>query len=127
MHSMCMCNMIKQSKPLQTRYDTTYMYDKYYKRTHVYVFLFSVNNACLNFRELYLEGDPVGIPHTWYLSAQRLLTHVLCKPTHFFFLAFIATMSFSLQTSFNSVMKDWADKYHVWGTPTRSPSRSNSR
>ncbi len=24
-------------------------------------------------------------------------------------------------------MKDWADKYHVWGPPTRSPSRSNSR
>ncbi len=57
----------------------------------------------------------------------RLLTHVLCKPTHFFFHSFIATMSYSLQTSFNSVRKDWADKYHVWGTPTRSPSRSNSR
>ncbi len=24
-------------------------------------------------------------------------------------------MSYSLQTSFGSVMKDWADKYHVWG------------
>ncbi len=57
----------------------------------------------------------------------RLLTHVLWKPTHFFFHSFIATMSYSLQTSFNSVMKDWADKCHVWGTPTRSPSRSNSR
>ncbi len=45
----------------------------------------------------------------------------------FLFHSFIATMSYSLQTSFNSVMKDWADKYHVWGTPTRSPSRSNSR
>ncbi len=53
----------------------------------------------------------------------RLLTHVLCKPTHFFFHSFIATMSHSLQTRFNGVMKDWADKYHVWGTPTRSPSR----
>ncbi len=48
----------------------------------------------------------------------RLLTHVLCKPTHLFFHSVIATMSYSLQTSFNSVMKDWADKYHVWGTPT---------
>ncbi len=47
----------------------------------------------------------------------RLLTHVLCKPTHFFFHSFIATISYSLQISFNSVMKDWADKYHVWGTP----------
>ncbi len=61
------------------------------------------------------------------LSTVRLLTHVLCKPTHFFFHSFIATRSYSLQTSFNSVLKDWADKYHVWGTPTRSPSRSNSR
>ncbi len=57
----------------------------------------------------------------------RLLTHVLCKPTHFFFHSFIATMSYSPQISFNSVMKDWADKYHAWGTPTRSPSRPNSR
>ncbi len=57
----------------------------------------------------------------------RLLTHVLCKPAHFFFHSFIATMSYPLQTSFISVMKGWADKYHVWGTPTRSPSRSNLR
>ncbi len=57
----------------------------------------------------------------------RLLTHVLCKPTHFFFHSFIATMSYCFQTSFISVMKAWADKYHVWDTPTRSPSRSNSR
>ncbi len=57
----------------------------------------------------------------------RLLTHVLRKPTHFVFLSFIATISYSLQTSFNSIMKDWADKYSVWSTPARSPSRSNSR
>ncbi len=36
-------------------------------------------------------------------------------------------MSYSLQTNFVSVMKDWADKYRVWGTPTRSLSRSNAR
>ncbi len=69
----------------------------------------------------------------WLITSQlsldtvRLLTHVLCKPTHFFFHSFIGTMSYSHQTSFNSLMKGWADKYHVWGTPTRSPSRSNSR
>ncbi len=57
----------------------------------------------------------------------RLLTHVLCKPPHFFFHSFIDTMSYSPQISFNSAMKDWVDKYHVWGTPPRSPSRSNSR
>ncbi len=56
----------------------------------------------------------------------RLLTHVLCKPTHFFFHSLIATISYSLQTSFSSVMKDWADKYHEWSSPTRSPLRSNT-
>ncbi len=67
-------------------------------------------------------------PKNFYSTCTvRLLTHVLCKPTHFFFHSFIATMSYSLQTSFNSLLKDWADKYHAWGTPTRSPSRSNSR
>ncbi len=47
----------------------------------------------------------------------RLLTHVLCESTHFYFHSFIATMSYSLQTNFSSVMKDWADRYHVWGSP----------
>ncbi len=42
MHSICVWNMIKQIKPLQTRYDKTHIYDRYYVRTHVYVFLFSV-------------------------------------------------------------------------------------
>ncbi len=57
----------------------------------------------------------------------RLLTHVLCKPTHFFFHSFMADMSYFLQTNFSSVMKDRSDKYHVRVTPTRSPSRPNSR
>ncbi len=56
----------------------------------------------------------------------HLLTHVLGKPTHFFFYSFIFIMSYSLQTSFGSFMKDWPDKYHVWGTPTRQPSKSNN-
>ncbi len=42
MLSICVWNMIKQSNPLQTRYDMTYIYDRYYIRTHVYMFLFSV-------------------------------------------------------------------------------------
>ncbi len=41
MHSICVWNMIKQSKPLQTRYDI-YICDRYCIRTHVYVLLFSV-------------------------------------------------------------------------------------
>ncbi len=38
-----------------------------------------------------------------------------------FFHLFIATMSNSLQTSFNRVMKDWPDKYHIWGPPPAHP------
>ncbi len=41
MHSICVWNMIKQSKPLQTRYERTYANERYYIRTHVYVFLLS--------------------------------------------------------------------------------------
>ncbi len=63
MDSICVWDMIKQSKPLQTRYDTTYIYDRYYIRTHV----------CLNYREFDLEVDLVGVPHTWYLSAQSFI------------------------------------------------------
>ncbi len=62
MHSMCVWNMINQSKSLQTRYETTYMYDRYYM-------CFSVKE-----REFDLEGDLVGVPHTWNLSAQPFIT-----------------------------------------------------
>ncbi len=31
-------------------------------------------SACLNYREFDLEGDLVGAPHTWYLSAQSFIT-----------------------------------------------------
>ncbi len=72
MHSMYVWNMIKQSKLLQTRYDRTYMYDRYYIRTHVYVFLFSVKKTRV-YREFDLDDDLVGVTHTWYLSAQYLI------------------------------------------------------
>ncbi len=67
-----------------------------------------------------IDGEIVTAPRPFLwrsavtITKVRLLTHVLCKPTHFFFHSFIATISYSLQTSFNSLMKDWADKYHVW-------------
>ncbi len=41
----------------------------------------------------------LAIDHTYTV---RLLTHVLCKPTHFFFHSFIATMSYSLQTRYDT-------------------------
>ncbi len=47
------------------------------------------------------------------VTTVRLLTHVLCKTSHFFFQSCITTMSNSRQASFNNVMKDWPDKYHV--------------
>ncbi len=33
-------------------------------------------NACLNYREFDLEGDLVGVPHEWYLSAQPFITRI---------------------------------------------------
>ncbi len=73
-HSICVWDMIKQSKPLQTRYETTYIYDRYYIRK-------SEKNACLNYREFDLEGDLVGVPHAWYLSAQSfiILLKLVCS------------------------------------------------
>ncbi len=75
MHSIYVWNMIKQSKVLQTRYDTTSIYDKYFVRTHVYLLLFSVKKPCLNYREFDLGVDLAGVPHTWYLSAQCFITN----------------------------------------------------
>ncbi len=37
------------------------------------MFLFSVKNAWLNYREFDLEGDLVGVLHTCYLSAQSFI------------------------------------------------------
>ncbi len=74
MHSICVWNMITQSKSLQIRYDRTFIYDIYDIRTHAYSFLFSVKNACLNYCEFDLEGDLVGVLHSWYLSAQSFIT-----------------------------------------------------
>ncbi len=67
---------VEYDKTKQTpskKYDRTYIYARYCIRTHVYVFFFSVKNACLNYREFDLEGDLVGVPHTWYLSAQSFI------------------------------------------------------
>ncbi len=75
----------------------------------------------------YAADKPGEKTYNFLYSTVRLLTHVLCKPPLFFFQLFIPTKSDSLQTNISSAMKDWADKYHVWGTPSRSPSRSNSR
>ncbi len=33
-----------------------------------------MKNACLNYREFDLEGDLVGVPQAWHLSAQSFTT-----------------------------------------------------
>ncbi len=51
MHFICVCG---------TRYDTTYIYDRYYIRTHVYVFVFSVRKKLELENALYaLSNMPV--------------------------------------------------------------------
>ncbi len=74
MQSICVQNMIKQSKSLQTRYDTKHINDKYCMKTHVYTFRFCVKKACLNYHKFDLEGDHIGVPHTWYLLARSFIT-----------------------------------------------------
>ncbi len=46
-----------------------YIYDSYYIRSNVYVFLYSVKKRVFD-----LEGDLVGVPGAWYLSAQFFIT-----------------------------------------------------
>ncbi len=74
MHSICVWDMIKQSKPLQTRYDKTYIYIYIlYKNTYTCVPFQCEKNACLDYREFDLEGDLAGVPYTWYLSSQSFI------------------------------------------------------
>ncbi len=60
----------------------TCIYDKYYIRTHVYVFLFSVKNTCLNYREFDLEGDLVGVaPYMVFIGPVFHYTITACLKT----------------------------------------------
>ncbi len=56
-------DMIKQSESLQTRYNMAYIYDRFYIRTHVYVFLFSVQKRVFELSRVWpwrwpREGTP---------------------------------------------------------------------
>ncbi len=53
--------------------------------------------ACLNYREFDLEGDLVGVPHTWYLSAQS-----------FFKLLKLVWIEYDIVA-----MNEWKKKCHV--------------
>ncbi len=59
-HSIFVWNMIKQSKSLQTRYETTYKYHRYYIRTHVYVLLFSVKKRAFELSRVWPWRWPRG-------------------------------------------------------------------
>ncbi len=69
----------KQTPSNKIWYDI-YIRQILYKNTCLRVLFLVWKNACLNYCEFDLEGDLVGVPHTWYLSAQsfnRLLKLVL--------------------------------------------------
>ncbi len=69
MHSICVWDMIKQSKPLQKRYDTTYMCARYYIRTHVYVFLFSVKKRVFEISRVWpWRWTRGGTPHMVFIG-----------------------------------------------------------
>ncbi len=69
MHPICVWNMIEQSKPLQTRYDTTYIYERYFIRTHVYVFLFSVKKCVFELSRVWPWWWPCGgTPYMVYIG-----------------------------------------------------------
>ncbi len=86
MHSICVWNTIKQSKSLQTRYDTTHIIRLIlYKNTCICV-PFKCEKTRLNYRKFDLEGDLVEVPHAWYLLVQSFITllklfHQFSSPT----------------------------------------------
>ncbi len=68
---MCVeCDKTKQTPSNKIWYDI-YIRQILYKNTCSFLLW---KNACLNYREFDLECDPVGVPHTWYLSAQSFIT-----------------------------------------------------
>ncbi len=87
---------------------------------HVSVVISEANVECLS------GSNSKQVANWVSKNTVRLLPHVLCKPTHFFFHSFIATMFYSLQTTFSSAMKDWAKNYHV-GVPPRSHLQGQTR
>ncbi len=60
MHSKRVRNTIKQSVSLQTRYDTTHINDRFYMRTHVYVFRFSVKKRVFELSRVWPWRWPRG-------------------------------------------------------------------
>ncbi len=71
MHSICVGNMIKLRKPLQMRNERTYIYDRYYIRTHVYVFLFCVQKRVFEFSRAWpWRWPPGGTPYVVFIGPE---------------------------------------------------------
>ncbi len=52
-------------------------YTTYVMLEHMYMCSFLVRKyACFNYREFDLEGDLVGVPHTWYSLGQSFVTRL---------------------------------------------------
>ncbi len=73
MRPIFVCNVIKRTESFSTRYDSTYMWQISCYNKCIYVSLQCEKNACFNYREFDLKGDPARIPHTWYLSGQSFI------------------------------------------------------
>ncbi len=74
--------MIEQSKPFQTRYDTTYVYDRYYIRTHVYVFLLSVKKCVFELSRVWPWRWPRGgTPYIVFIGPVFHYTSKTCLKT----------------------------------------------
>ncbi len=79
LHAKCVWNIIKQSKSLQTRYNRTYIYDKYHIRTCVYVFLRPPRSGLRGHTYRLLQG-PRRLPadfHSWtVIGSKSSLQHL---------------------------------------------------
>ncbi len=53
-----------------------YIYETFYARAHVYVFLFSVKKTRFNYRKFDLSGDLVGVPPTSFKLSQSFITRL---------------------------------------------------
>ncbi len=82
MHSICMWNMVKHSEPLQARYDRTYIYDRYYIRTHVHLFLFSVKKRVFELSRVWPWRRPCGgTPYVVFIGPFFHYTNKTCLKT----------------------------------------------
>ncbi len=67
------CQPFSRCLPKYTTLSCIYTTDITYE--HMYMCSFLVwKNAWLNYREFDLQGDLVGVPHTWFLSALSFIT-----------------------------------------------------